>query len=329
MYFLFKTRKPSPCCVAVLGGLLLVMVSWDASAQTYTLDGKLEVTDGTTVGGDFKLSGAPLSDELGLRILFLDDSGNVKTLTSPVVEGLRLMLTEPQLSALECDGPMLPHPNPFWMSDTGRVFVNGAGCLARPFVGIGIDAPEVLLDVAGQTRIGTAELGTSTLSTIGSTSYSTALAISQEHPFSIHQKGLDIRVNSSSEHAVGAAIQVMHPQGTILEGWSDTTRVFFVNGEGKLWSTEVHVVLAEDFPDYVFYPDYELMTLEELAAYIQAHGHLPDLPPASEVAANGINLGQLTSTLVQKIEELTLYAIELNEQISDLTQQLATPTTTE
>ena len=166
MYFLFKTRKPSPCCVAVLGWLLLVMVSWDASAQTYTLDGKLEVTDGTTVGGDFKLSGAPLSDELGLRILFLDDSGNVKTLTSPVVEGLRLMLTEPQLSALECDGPMLPHPNPFWMSDTGRVFVNGAGCLARPFVGIGIDAPEVLLDVAGQTRIGTAELGTSTLSTI-------------------------------------------------------------------------------------------------------------------------------------------------------------------
>lgn len=91
----FDTRKFASFCFAVLGLFLSVLMSWDASAQTYTLDGKLEVTDGTTVGGDFKLSGAPLSDELGLRILFLDDSGNVKTLTSPVLEGLRLMLTEP------------------------------------------------------------------------------------------------------------------------------------------------------------------------------------------------------------------------------------------
>ena len=314
---------------AVAGLLFSLFACWGVSAQTYTLDGKLEVTDGTTVGGDFKLSGAPLSDELGLRVLFLDDSGNVKTVNPSVVQGLRRMLAEPQLAALDCDGPLALPTDPYWMVDTGKIYVHGAGCTFSPNVGIGTNSPEALLDVAGKARFGNAELGASVLTTIGSTSHSTALAISQEHPWSSLQKGLDISVQSASEQAVGAAIHVMNPQGIILEGWRDTTRVFFVNGDGKLWSTEVHVMLAEDFPDYVFYPDYELMSLENLATFIQEHGHLPDLPPASEVAANGINLGQLTSTLVQKIEELTLYAIQLNEQVSDLTQQLAPPSTTE
>jgi hypothetical protein len=51
--------------------LLFIIPSLLSFSQTYTLDGKLEVTEGTTVGGDFRLSGAPLSLDLGHRLLFL------------------------------------------------------------------------------------------------------------------------------------------------------------------------------------------------------------------------------------------------------------------
>ena len=74
--------------------------------------------------------------------------------------------------------------------------------------------------------------------------------------------------------------------------------------------------------DYVFDNDYRLPTLAEIEEYIAKHKHLPDMPSAEEVKKNGIDLGENQSVLLKKIEELTLYSIEQNRQISEQNKKL-------
>ncbi|WP_422008210.1 hypothetical protein [Roseivirga pacifica] len=75
-------------------------------------------------------------------------------------------------------------------------------------------------------------------------------------------------------------------------------------------------------PDYVFKPDYELRSLPELESYINANSHLPNVPSAKEVEANGQDVGDMQLKLLEKIEELTLYVIEQNKEIIKLRQDV-------
>lgn len=77
----------------------------------------------------------------------------------------------------------------------------------------------------------------------------------------------------------------------------------------------VKVDLQTARADYVFEADYKLKSLSEVEVYIKQDGYLPDVPSAEEVAANGIELGEMNKILLQKIEELTLYIIELEKKI--------------
>lgn len=88
--------------------------------------------------------------------------------------------------------------------------------------------------------------------------------------------------------------------------------------DGKIFVTEVNVRKVEDFPDYVFEPEYKLMTLSELQTYIQHERKLPGMPSASEVETNGVDLGEMNRLLLEKIEELTLYVLQLNERVEEL-----------
>ncbi|AXG70751.1 hypothetical protein KORDIASMS9_02997 [Kordia sp. SMS9] len=78
----------------------------------------------------------------------------------------------------------------------------------------------------------------------------------------------------------------------------------------------------ESWPDYVFASDYELLSLTEVEEFIAAHKHLPAVPSAKEVATNGIDLMKMNATLLEKVEELTLYTIDQEKQIEKLAQQL-------
>lgn len=89
---------------------------------------------------------------------------------------------------------------------------------------------------------------------------------------------------------------------------------------GKIHTKEVRVDLI-GWSDFVFYEDYKLPTLEEVETHIQQKGHLKDIPSAKEVAENGIFLGEMNSKLLQKIEELTLYAIKQQKEIEKLKVQ--------
>ena len=68
-------------------------------------------------------------------------------------------------------------------------------------------------------------------------------------------------------------------------------------------------------PDYVFEPDYTLMPLDELEAYIDREKHLPNIPSAAEVEREGINLGEFQMRLLEKVEELVLYTLRQHKTI--------------
>ncbi|WP_421876499.1 hypothetical protein [Marinoscillum sp.] len=86
---------------------------------------------------------------------------------------------------------------------------------------------------------------------------------------------------------------------------------------GTIRSKEVKVE-ASPWPDYVFADGYLLPSLAETKAYISENHHLPDVPSAEEVTANGIALGEMNAILLKKIEELTLHVIRLEEQNEEL-----------
>jgi hypothetical protein len=93
---------------------------------------------------------------------------------------------------------------------------------------------------------------------------------------------------------------------------------FSVNG--KIMCEEVRVQLDADWPDYVFANDYKLMPLHDLEKFIAANKHLPGILPAAEVKANGIALGDTNKRMMEKIEELTLYILDLKKEIDALKQ---------
>ncbi|MDB5088035.1 MAG: hypothetical protein JWR09_2029 [Mucilaginibacter sp.] len=83
---------------------------------------------------------------------------------------------------------------------------------------------------------------------------------------------------------------------------------FAVNGTAI--ATSITVEARANWPDFVFKPSYKLPSLTEVKTYIDQNHHLPDVPSASEVEKNGLNLGEMNKVLMQKVEELTLYLIE-------------------
>lgn len=81
---------------------------------------------------------------------------------------------------------------------------------------------------------------------------------------------------------------------------------------GKIKCEELQVIV--DVADYVFEQGYKLQPLEEVEAYIKENKHLPGVPGKAEVDANGFQVGQMTNKVLEKVEELTLYLIELKKE---------------
>lgn len=82
------------------------------------------------------------------------------------------------------------------------------------------------------------------------------------------------------------------------------------------------ITVETGWSDFVFEPDYDLDSLEEVEQYIKLNGHLKDIPTEAEVEANGIGLARMNMLLLLKIEEITLYLIESNKRINELEHQL-------
>lgn len=81
---------------------------------------------------------------------------------------------------------------------------------------------------------------------------------------------------------------------------------------------KVAVRSTDEWRDNVFQPTYRLRTIEEVASYIEQHKHLPGVPSAEEMVANGNDLQKTDGILLEKIEEMMLYIIELKKENAEL-----------
>jgi len=99
--------------------------------------------------------------------------------------------------------------------------------------------------------------------------------------------------------------------------FSDSYKLFV---EGFIRARKIRVD-QQTWPDYVFHNPYNLLPLKALEEFIQKNKHLPDVPSAADVEANGLDLGDNQAILLKKIEELTLYIIEVNKKVDKLSEE--------
>jgi len=110
----------------------------------------------------------------------------------------------------------------------------------------------------------------------------------------------------------------------------DPTNPNTFNGDYKLYvdrgimteKLKVALKTTNDWADYVFDKDYQLMPLSKVEAYVTEHHHLPGVPSAEEVKKNGIDVATMDAKLLEKIEELTLHMIELEKKYNALKESL-------
>jgi trimeric autotransporter adhesin len=85
---------------------------------------------------------------------------------------------------------------------------------------------------------------------------------------------------------------------------------------------KVAIKTTSDWSDFVFDKNYNLRPLSEVEKYIKQNNHLPDVPSAADMVKEGNDLGKTDALLLQKIEELTLYMIELKKENELMKKQI-------
>jgi hypothetical protein len=120
--------------------------------------------------------------------------------------------------------------------------------------------------------------------------------------------------------SIGLPGGIWSAAGDLGIGTNDT-HGFKLAVNGNIRAREIKVE-AGPWPDYVFKPTYKLPSLSAVKEYIDKNQHLPDIPSEAEVAKEGINLGEMNRLLLKKVEELTLYLIDVKQELKDLRRQV-------
>lgn len=174
-------------------------------------------------------------------------------------------------------------------------------------VGIGTKTPSCKLEVAGSAK--TTSLQTGTLNVTGDVSFGNLAGNTTK----IVTVGTDGKLNAKSGLFIADNGNVRIGSGT-----GNPSKALEVNG--TIRSKEVIVEVA-NWSDFVFDNNYNLMSLKETERFIKQNGHLPNVPSAAEVEKDGVQLGEMNAILLQKVEELMLYVIELEKKIDSLEKE--------
>lgn len=137
------------------------------------------------------------------------------------------------------------------------------------------------------------------------------------------QKALDVDGGIHVSGNVGIGINNptarLHILGPFkMRSQSSGLNEFEINDLGEVRCRKINVD-TDYIPDYVFEPGYKLLSIKELKNYIETHRHLPGIKSeATYLETGSVDVGELQLNLLEKVEELTLYVIALQEKIEQL-----------
>jgi hypothetical protein len=172
---------------------------------------------------------------------------------------------------------------------------------------------------------------------IGTTSPNSMLHIN-----AVNEAGLRVTLNHQGDWGYGIKVNANqdYTKALVVSG-KDGNEKFMVYGNGKVAiGNHVHVpynamltvdgkihaeeinVSVIDWPDYVFGREYKLKPLSEVERFINENNHLPGVPSAVDVENEGVDVGQMNKILLEKVEELTLYMIEIKKENEQLKTQI-------
>lgn len=124
-------------------------------------------------------------------------------------------------------------------------------------------------------------------------------------------------------HSTAGNVMSLNGNGSVSIGTETPATGYLLSVAGKAICTEMKVQLQANWPDYVFDEDYTLMKLEDLKIHLKNNKHLPGLPSAAEVEKDqGFEIGCMQQKLLEKVEELTLYIINQQDEINLLKAKL-------
>ena len=194
-------------------------------------------------------------------------------------------------------------PASIWTQDNNNVYVSGVN------VGIGTSNPTAQLTLADIYNAGGKNLQ------VGNDIYLSD--IDQANTLGIYGVQND---DVGSIKLGGNGPRLYGKNGKLGIGTTNPTETLTVNG--NLLCEQIEVIENVPASDFVFEEDYPLMSLRDLEAFVKENHHLPEIPSAEEFKSNGYNMNDMDDLLLRKVEELTLYIIELEKEVKSLKKRL-------
>jgi len=272
----------------------------------------------------------PLTIEAGApsHSLYVDDGGRLGLGTSTPVVDVHIKSGNSPTTRLEQDGSSGFTPQTWDMAgNEANFFVRDASNGGKIPFKIIPNAPTDSLYVAADGDVG-----------LGTANPEGALHINRSGIIlsyfqSSNNMPVQIRMRSDNDNrrflAVDAANSVKSQlvfgnDEVQIAGATNTTNLYATfNASGLVVNGPISTTASgQVHPDYVFDPKYKLMPLPELSDFLKENRHLPEVPSATDVAKNGINMTEMQITLLKKIEEITLYTIKQQEAIDVLKNKL-------
>lgn len=175
-----------------------------------------------------------------------------------------------------------------------------------------ISVPNLEFRLSNSTR--RAWLGNTVNSSVaGTDTYAKSNVISADN-------GIYIQTNNTLRYGLKVKVPINSSRAIEVYGNDATTKNFLVNGGGEVYARKYTTTL-NTIPDYVFFSGYDLMPLNELRNYVQTNHHLPNIPSAEEMTSAPVDLGEMNRLLLEKVEELTLYVLELEDRLNKVEQE--------
>jgi hypothetical protein len=123
----------------------------------------------------------------------------------------------------------------------------------------------------------------------------------------------------------GSQLMSLEANGKLILGTVSSTPGnyrLYVQGGIMTEKAKIAVSNTADWADYVFADNYKLKTITELEAYVKENKHLPNIPSAQEVVNEGLDVAKMDAKLLEKIEELSLYIIQLKKDNTELLKRM-------